>query len=141
MSVAAEKYRVLVTDRAEQRCEYCHYPQRASNTSLEIEHIIPRSKGGKTIPQNLALACRRCNSHKSNRTDGIDNVTHEHARIFNPRSEDWDLHFHLNHHTGAIEGRTAIGRVTARELSMNEPMAVMNRQLLIELGLFSLQHE
>ena len=136
MNRAAETHRILVTSRAGRRCEYCHYPQRATNTLLEIEHLIPRSKGGETIPQNLALACRRCNNHKSNKTDGIDPLTGERVRLFNPRLDDWNNHFHLNLRTGEIDGCTAIGRVTAQELSMNEPMAIANRLLLIESGLF-----
>ena len=57
-------------------------------------------------------------------------------RLFNPRLDDWDDHFHLNIRTGEIEGHTPIGRATAQELSMNEPLAIANRLLLIERGLF-----
>ncbi|MBI1924210.1 HNH endonuclease [Candidatus Poribacteria bacterium] len=130
-----------MTAPGRRRCEYCHYPQGASNTSLEIEHIIPLSKRGETLPENLALACRRCNSHKSNKTDGIDTVTGERMRLFNPRLDDWNLHFHLNVRTGEIEGQTAIGRMTVQGLSMNEPMAVANRCLLIEIGLLPVHNE
>lgn len=38
---------------------------------LEIDHIIPVSKGGKTIPENLQTLCWRCNRSKSNKL--IDN--------------------------------------------------------------------
>jgi len=37
MNTTVDKYRAAVTIRAKQRCEYCYYPQSASNTSLEIE--------------------------------------------------------------------------------------------------------
>jgi len=141
MNPTAERYRVSVTTRAKQQCEYCHYPQRATNTSLEIEHIIPRSKQGETVLKNLALACRRCNSHKTNKTDGFDAVTGERVRLFNPRLDDWNIHFHLNIRTGKIEGCTPIGRVTARELSMNEPLAVANRLLFLEKDLFPIHNE
>ena len=33
---------------------------------LHIDHIIPVSKGGKTIPSNLQVLCSKCNGHKSN---------------------------------------------------------------------------
>ena len=141
MNPDAEKHRALVTTRARRRCEYCHYLQRASNTSLEIEHIIPRSKQGETIPENLALACRRCNSHKSNKTDGIDPLTDERVRLFNPRLDNWNTHFRLNIRTGRIEGRTVIGTVTVQELSMNDPVAVANRLLLIKIEVFLVHDE
>jgi len=48
----------LVTQRANRCCEYCLYPQAASSTLLEIDHVIPESKGGLTKLDNLALACR-----------------------------------------------------------------------------------
>jgi hypothetical protein len=53
-----EDYRREVTQRAHRRCEYCLYPQSASSTLLEIDHVIPESKGGLTELDNLALACR-----------------------------------------------------------------------------------
>jgi len=31
----------------------------------EIDHIIPRSKGGLTIPENLQASCKNCNRKKS----------------------------------------------------------------------------
>lgn len=44
------------------KCAYCD----ASNTKLEVEHIIPRSKGGTNSITNLCLACRKCNDTKDN---------------------------------------------------------------------------
>ena len=34
---------------------------------LEIDHIIPVSKGGKTLPENLQTLCWRCNRSKSDK--------------------------------------------------------------------------
>jgi 5-methylcytosine-specific restriction endonuclease McrA len=34
--------------------------------NLEADHIIPYSKGGKTIWANMILLCKRCNIEKSN---------------------------------------------------------------------------
>jgi 5-methylcytosine-specific restriction endonuclease McrA len=58
---AAEDYRAEVARRARYRCEYCRYPEAASSTSLEIDHIIPEAMGGRTTIENLALCCRSCN--------------------------------------------------------------------------------
>lgn len=35
-----------------------------------LEHIVPRTHGGTHDPQNLALACARCNGQKGVRLDG-----------------------------------------------------------------------
>lgn len=34
---------------------------------LHIDHIVPVSKGGKTVPSNLQVLCSKCNGSKSNR--------------------------------------------------------------------------
>jgi hypothetical protein len=41
------------------RCRRC---RRSIN--LEIDHIVPVSKGGKTEESNLQILCRRCNRSK-----------------------------------------------------------------------------
>lgn len=35
-----------------------------------LEHIVPRTHGGTHAPDNLALACARCNGQKGVRLDG-----------------------------------------------------------------------
>ncbi|MEQ9238860.1 MAG: HNH endonuclease signature motif containing protein [Coleofasciculus sp. E2-BRE-01] len=49
-----------VRQRAQFRCEYCHYPELLSSAPLSIDHIQPQSLGGSNDRNNLALACRRC---------------------------------------------------------------------------------
>jgi 5-methylcytosine-specific restriction endonuclease McrA len=43
-------------------CAYC------SGLAVEIDHVIPVSKGGSNALENLAPACRGCNASKRNRT-------------------------------------------------------------------------
>lgn len=43
-------------------CVYCG----AKDVPLEIEHIIPKSKGGTNRTDNLTLACQPCNQKKGN---------------------------------------------------------------------------
>jgi 5-methylcytosine-specific restriction endonuclease McrA len=46
------------------KCAYCG----AKNIPLQVEHIVPRSKGGSDRVSNLTLACGPCNQDKGNRT-------------------------------------------------------------------------
>ena len=45
------------------RCAYCG----AENLPLEVDHIVPRSRGGSDRVSNLTLACRSCNLRKGGR--------------------------------------------------------------------------
>jgi hypothetical protein len=47
-------------------CVYC-----GSTKSLQVDHIIPRKKGGKDSGENIVLACRKCNASK-NDTDLLE---------------------------------------------------------------------
>lgn len=46
------------------KCAYCG----VKNIPLEVEHIIPKSRGGSNRVSNLTLACRACNLKKGNQT-------------------------------------------------------------------------
>jgi 5-methylcytosine-specific restriction endonuclease McrA len=52
----------FLLERAKYKCVYCD----AVDVPLEIEHIIPRSKGGSDSIKNLTVACTKCNQKKSN---------------------------------------------------------------------------
>ncbi len=45
-------------------CSYCG----ASGLQLQIEHIVPKARGGSDRASNLALACLPCNLRKGNQT-------------------------------------------------------------------------
>ena len=47
-------------------CQYCRSQKAPSE--LSIDHVMPRSRGGKTTWENCVLACLRCNTKKANRT-------------------------------------------------------------------------
>src|SRR5207248_4367090 len=67
---AALRQRVL--GRAHGCCEYCRSQARYATQSLSVEHILARTKGGTTTPDNLALACQGCNNHKYDKTEARD---------------------------------------------------------------------
>lgn len=48
---------VLEADRHE--CVYC-----GTSDNLVVDHIIPHSRGGKAVFENLLTACRSCNSRR-----------------------------------------------------------------------------
>ncbi|OZH54670.1 HNH endonuclease [Hydrocoleum sp. CS-953] len=52
-----------VLKRDHHRCQYCGTTKR-----LTLDHVIPRSKGGKHSWDNVVTACERCNAFKGNRT-------------------------------------------------------------------------
>lgn len=44
-------------------CQYC-----GTDCDLTLDHLIPRSKGGKSTWNNLVTACKECNAKKGNST-------------------------------------------------------------------------
>lgn len=122
--------------RAGRRCEYCHAPEAVFNLPLEVEHIIPVSRDGEDIDPNWALACRACNLYKASHITGNDPVNQETIRLFHPRTDQWNDHFHIATESGEIEGRTPIGRATVARLGMNSTAQVSARRQWMRLGLF-----
>jgi len=59
------RYEIL--KRAKFRCELCGIS--AEKKALEIDHIVPRIKGGSDDPSNLQSLCFSCNSMKRDRDD------------------------------------------------------------------------
>lgn len=57
-----DQLRLAILTRDNYRCRYC-----GSNAYLELDHIIPLSKGGATSYENLQVLCRNCNLRKGAR--------------------------------------------------------------------------
>lgn len=51
-----------VLARDNHRCVYC------SKKASTVDHVHPRSKGGRHVWENVVAACQRCNSVKDNKT-------------------------------------------------------------------------
>jgi 5-methylcytosine-specific restriction endonuclease McrA len=58
--------RQTVLARDGHRCQYCG--QRMPGTELSLDHVIPRSRGGRTCWENVVCACLACNVEKGGRT-------------------------------------------------------------------------
>jgi len=56
--------REYLLEKFNRKCCYCE----KTDVPLEVEHIIPKSRGGTDRIDNLCLACRDCNQRKGNQT-------------------------------------------------------------------------
>ncbi len=52
--------------RDDHRCQYCG--QSKPTNQLSLDHVVPRSLGGKTSWENIVCSCLGCNSRKGGRT-------------------------------------------------------------------------
>ncbi len=48
------------------RCQYCG--RKFRTPELSVDHVVPRSRGGRTTWDNVVCACMRCNVRKGGRT-------------------------------------------------------------------------
>lgn len=111
-----------VRAQAAGRCEYCRAPQSATGQMFHIDHVVPRTARGRTVAENLSVACSHCNLAKARRTRAVDPRSGQLVRFFNPRSDRWDAHFRWSGDGFEICGRTAIGRATTMALNMNDAL-------------------
>jgi len=133
---ASEKatLRDIVEQRASGRCEYCRSPAKYSTQPFSLDHIIPRSRGGPTSLDNLALACQGCNNHKYNKTESRDPFTKRRTELFHPRQHQWQAHFTWDEQFERILSLTATGRATVEALQLNRAEVVNLRRLLYAAG-------
>lgn len=61
----SNRMRFAVYKRDDYRCQKCG----RKNIDLEVDHIIPISKGGKTTMDNLQTLCHKCNMLKSDKIE------------------------------------------------------------------------
>lgn len=52
-----------IMKRDHQTCQYC-----GIKSDLTLDHVMPRSRGGRDSWENLVTACNKCNVKKGNRT-------------------------------------------------------------------------
>jgi 5-methylcytosine-specific restriction endonuclease McrA len=62
--LAGYEVREYLLEKWERTCAYCG----ATGVPLQVEHIVPRSRGGSNRVGNLCLSCAPCNQRKGNRT-------------------------------------------------------------------------
>jgi hypothetical protein len=126
--------RHTVERRAKGRSEYCQSPAKYAPQRFALEHIIPRSQGGVTSLENLALACQGCNNHKYNKIKSNDPVTNQLVELFHPRIQRWQDHCTWDERFERIIGLTATGRATVEALQLNRLELINLRRLLYAAG-------
>ena len=115
-------------------CAYCRTAESLTVTTFEFEHIIPLAKGGKTISENLCLACPSCNRYKATRQTATDPTTQIESPLFHPQQQSWTDHFKWNEAATEIVGFTPIGRATVEALKMNRPQLLRVRRMWVSMG-------
>lgn len=58
--------REVLFDRDNGTCQYCK--KTLTRAEFTIDHVLPRSRGGKTDWENCVISCHRCNNAKGNQT-------------------------------------------------------------------------
>ena len=132
MNLSAETLR-LVSARAGDRCEYCRMHQSLQGATFHVEHILPRSRGGASAPDNYAWCCPSCNLHKADRVEAPDPAGGS-TPLFHPRRDTWADHFAWEGET--LVGKTPTARATIGALVLNHPRRLMIRRAEALFGLF-----
>ena len=58
--------RLNIYARDKNTCQYCG--KRPSRVELNLDHVVPRTKGGRTSWENVVCSCVPCNLRKGGRT-------------------------------------------------------------------------
>ena len=55
-----------IFERDKNTCQYCG--QVLDRKDLNLDHVVPRDRGGPTTWENIVCSCIPCNTHKANKT-------------------------------------------------------------------------
>ena len=69
--------------RDQNRCQYCG--RQFSRSELNLDHVVPRSRGGTSTWENVVCSCHRCNRMKGGRTPAEAGI----RLIRQPRRPQW----------------------------------------------------
>jgi hypothetical protein len=123
-----------ITERDTQRCAYCRSAMIVGIPRV-IEHIIPLVSGGTSTPDNLCLACYRCNEFKGSRIEAADAIDGKLTLFSHPRLQRRSEHFAWREHGDAMDELTSCGRTTIEALHLNNDWIVQTRRLWVLVGL------
>jgi 5-methylcytosine-specific restriction endonuclease McrA len=80
LEVKFTRRNVLLRDKF--TCQYC--AKILPETQLNLDHVTPRAKGGRTTWENIVTSCFRCNTRKANKMPHDANM-HPQSPPFAPR--------------------------------------------------------
>jgi 5-methylcytosine-specific restriction endonuclease McrA len=85
--------RFNIYSRDQNRCQYCG--RQFPRVELNLDHVVPRSRGGTSTWENVVCSCHRCNRLKGGRTPteaGMRLVRHPRRPQWTPfMAETWSL--------------------------------------------------
>ena len=85
-----------IFERDKNKCQYCG--EVFDRKDLNLDHVIPRDRGGPTTWENIVCSCIECNTHKANRTPSEAGMN----LIRKPKRPKWrpfvQISFSLNQH-------------------------------------------
>lgn len=85
-----------IFERDKNTCQYCG--RVCDRNDLNLDHVIPRDRGGPTTWENIVCSCVECNTQKGNRTP-VEAGLH---LIRKPKRPKWrpfiQINFSLQHH-------------------------------------------
>ncbi|HWB13028.1 MAG TPA: hypothetical protein VG826_27630 [Pirellulales bacterium] len=126
-------YKPFLRDEFAFRCVFClerelWYPNRAA--SFSVEHFAPKSTDAvkECDYENLFYACVRCNSFKQTKITRLD-----------PTRVAYADHFRVDVN-GLIEGLSNDAKKLIDVLHLNDPPALDQRQMILELLKLKQQH-
>lgn len=70
MSLPVTRRTILARDNY--TCQYC--AATPVRQELTLDHVLPRSRGGKITWENVVTACKKCNGRKGSRTPAEANM-------------------------------------------------------------------
>jgi 5-methylcytosine-specific restriction endonuclease McrA len=82
-TLAGYEVREYLLEKWERTCAYCGQ----TGVPLEMEHVVPRARGGSNRVSNLTLACVPCNQQKGTRTAAEFGFPHLHTQAQRPLRE------------------------------------------------------
>ena len=62
--VRFSRYNIYARDKC--TCQYCG--RKLPRYELNLDHVIPRSRGGTSTWENVVCSCQECNRHKGGKT-------------------------------------------------------------------------
>lgn len=71
-SLLTKKLKDYIKERDNFTCQICG-KYMPDEVGLQIDHIIPIAKGGKTVPENLRVLCSKCNGRKGQKLENKQN--------------------------------------------------------------------